>query len=435
MFRFKGQGDMIDKIINSRRKVSSKIVFQIRISKKINIIPDCQISRHHHRISQFTTAHAAFYLNLTNSLKETELLFLFLKEISRHVGSMSATSGTSKDNRTNSKSKLMQASKQHLLSPIPRKAMSNFELRARIMDQQPQKINPEHMETQDLNDKKNNLITQKQDSNRLSLADMSPSQLQSQLMNSRQLVNQGKQITSYQFKLINNISMDQINQLIYELESTHQSSIMLQGQKKLTSRSVDKHILTQIIELLSGSISYQQHPLNSNIKEYSNRGLADSLYPTNSKQTNRRKSLSADNPPISAISTVVACTYEDDIKIYNPGRKRGHLSHERQDEKVKEAPVSRKNDGCLIRGNRDKELFRWVLNQRGFTNTAIQNVINGWHEAWRRHRQRLWQFDEYWISQGKIREDLLNVEDPELVIANFISQLEAEDVTNANQAN
>ncbi|KAA6369207.1 MAG: hypothetical protein EZS28_035266, partial [Streblomastix strix] len=36
---------------------------------------------------------------------------------------------------------------------------------------------------------------------------------------------------------------------------------------------------------------------------------------------------------------------------------------------------------------------------------------------------------------GRRREELLKVEDPELVIANFISQLEAEDATNANQAN
>ncbi|KAA6361838.1 MAG: hypothetical protein EZS28_042635, partial [Streblomastix strix] len=97
--------------------------------------------------------------------------------------------------------------------------------------------------------------------------------------------------------------------------------------------------------------------------------------------------------------------------------------------------TTRKNDGCLVRGNRGEELFRWVLNQRGLTDTAIQNVINGWHESWRRHRQRLGQFDEYWISLGRRREEILKVEDPELVIANFISQLEAEDATNANQAN
>ncbi|KAA6393763.1 MAG: hypothetical protein EZS28_010713, partial [Streblomastix strix] len=106
-----------------------------------------------------------------------------------------------------------------------------------------------------------------------------------------------------------------------------------------------------------------------------------------------------------------------------------------QDEEVKEAPATRKNDGYLIRGNRGEELFRQVLNQKNLTSTANRNVINGWHESWRRHRQRLGQFDEYWISQGKRREDLLNVEDSELVIANFISQLEAEDATNANQAN
>ncbi|KAA6368429.1 MAG: hypothetical protein EZS28_036044 [Streblomastix strix] len=155
----------------------------------------------------------------------------------------------------------------------------------------------------------------------------------------------------------------------------------------------------------------------------------------NSKQINGREGTSSDDPTILAVSTVMACTHEDDIKIDYLRRKRRRLSPWRQDEEVKEAPTTRKNDGCLIRGDRGEELFRWVLSKRGLTRTAIQNDINGWHEAWRRHRQRSGEFDEYQISQGKRRADILNIEDPELVIASFISQLEVEDVTNANQAN
>ncbi|KAA6349655.1 MAG: hypothetical protein EZS28_051925, partial [Streblomastix strix] len=65
-------------------------------------------------------------------------------------------------------------------------------------------------------------------------------------MNPGLKVNQGKQMTSYQVKPINNRRMDQITKLIQELESTQQNSQMLQDQKKLTSRPVNKHILIQV---------------------------------------------------------------------------------------------------------------------------------------------------------------------------------------------
>ncbi|KAA6341447.1 MAG: hypothetical protein EZS28_052460, partial [Streblomastix strix] len=100
----------------------------------------------------------------------------------------------------------------------------------------------------------------------------------------------------------------------------------------------------------------------------------------NSKQINGREGTGSDDTTILAVSTVVAGTHEDGIKIDYPRRKRRRLSPGRQDEEAKEAPTTRKNDGCLVRGNRGEELFRWVLSQRGLTSTAIQNVINGWHE-------------------------------------------------------
>ncbi|KAA6387796.1 MAG: hypothetical protein EZS28_016677 [Streblomastix strix] len=141
------------------------------------------------------------------------------------------------------------------------------------------------------------------------------------------------------------------------------------------------------------------------------------------------------NPPILAISTVVVYTHENNIKIDYPNRKRRRLSPGGQDEEVKEASLARKNEGCLIRCNRGDELFRWVLNKKGLTSTSIQNDIISWQKAWRKHHQRLGLFEEYWISQGKRSVALLNFEDLELMIANFTSQLEAKDATNANQAN
>ncbi|KAA6368607.1 MAG: hypothetical protein EZS28_035867 [Streblomastix strix] len=139
----------------------------------------------------------------------------------------------------------------------------------------------------------------------------------------------------------------------------------------------------------------------------------------NSKQTNGSEGISLDDPIILAILTVVACIHEDDIDIDNPGRKRRCLSPWRQNEKVKKKH---------LQPGRMKGVLQEVTEEKNYSD-------GGWHIAWIIHRHRLWQFDEYWLNLGKRRQDLLTIEDLELVIANFISQLEAEDATNANEAN
>ncbi|KAA6361768.1 MAG: hypothetical protein EZS28_042704, partial [Streblomastix strix] len=63
---------MVEKTTNSRRKVSFKIVFRIRISKTINIIPDQRILRQSKCISQFITTQTPLYPNIFHSFKETE---------------------------------------------------------------------------------------------------------------------------------------------------------------------------------------------------------------------------------------------------------------------------------------------------------------------------------------------------------------------------
>ncbi|KAA6354678.1 MAG: hypothetical protein EZS28_049795, partial [Streblomastix strix] len=121
--------------------------------------------------------------------------------------------------------------------------------------------------------------------------------------------------------------------------------------------------------------------------------------------------------------------------IHDTGREQRSVSTRRKNEEIEKAPTPRKVDSRVDRGNRGEELFRWVLGKRGFSNTAIQKVIGGWHTIWGRHRQRLGQFDEYWKSIGKSREDLLIESDPETMISNFISQLQADQTSDANQAN
>ncbi|KAA6390356.1 MAG: hypothetical protein EZS28_014115 [Streblomastix strix] len=111
------------------------------------------------------------------------------------------------------------------------------------------------------------------------------------------------------------------------------------------------------------------------------------------------------------------------------------INTRRKNEEIEKAPTFRKVDSRVDRGNRGEELFRWVLGKRGFSNTAFQKVIGDWLTIWGRHRQRLGQFDEYWKSIGKSREDLLIKSDPETMISNFISQLQADQTSDANQAN
>ncbi|KAA6397239.1 MAG: hypothetical protein EZS28_007237 [Streblomastix strix] len=57
-----------------------------------------------------------------------------------------------------------------------------------------------------------------------------------------------------------------------------------------------------------------------------------------------------------------------------------------------------------------------------FTSDATDKVIEGWHSIWRRHRQRISEFEEFWMKQGKSWEDIMTVKDPEIVISNFLAQ-------------
>ncbi|KAA6354469.1 MAG: hypothetical protein EZS28_050004, partial [Streblomastix strix] len=85
-----------------------------------------------------------------------------------------------------------------------------------------------------------------------------------------------------------------------------------------------------------------------------------------------------------------------------------------------------------IRGDRGEELFKWILSKRQFTDDATQQVIDGWHSIWSRHRQRIGEFEEFWTKSGKSWEDLTTVKDPETVISNFIAQQISVHATNAN---
>ncbi|KAA6383509.1 MAG: hypothetical protein EZS28_020964, partial [Streblomastix strix] len=85
-----------------------------------------------------------------------------------------------------------------------------------------------------------------------------------------------------------------------------------------------------------------------------------------------------------------------------------------------------------IRGDRGEELFKWILSKRQFTDDATQQVIDGWHSIWSRHRQRIGGFEGIWTNFEKSWEDLTTVIDTETLISNFIAQQISVDATNAN---
>ncbi|KAA6370893.1 MAG: hypothetical protein EZS28_033580, partial [Streblomastix strix] len=154
---------------------------------------------------------------------------------------------------------------------------------------------------------------------------------------------------------------------------------------------------------------------------------------TNNQQSDQGKDNCSISSTILASSTMVAKHIQNNEEIRDSRRKRRRIKDGRKDEKAEEASSTGQDDDCSDRGERGESLFRWALQQRGLDDEAIQGVIEGWHCAWRRHRLRLGQFQEYWEEQNKVKEDILAVQDPEAVISNFISFLKQHKATNANQ--
>ncbi|KAA6404083.1 MAG: hypothetical protein EZS28_000385 [Streblomastix strix] len=152
-------------------------------------------------------------------------------------------------------------------------------------------------------------------------------------------------------------------------------------------------------------------------------------------QIRQRECECSDGSSQLAVTSMVAKHDEQDKKMGNCGKKRRRVESWRQNEEIEETLTARRNDSRVIGENKGEELFRLVLKQRGLTDTVVQKVIDGWHTIWGRHRQRSGQIYEYWASLGKEKEELLYVEDPEIIIVNFIAQLGEEKSTDSNQTN
>ncbi|KAA6380421.1 MAG: hypothetical protein EZS28_024052 [Streblomastix strix] len=158
----------------------------------------------------------------------------------------------------------------------------------------------------------------------------------------------------------------------------------------------------------------------------------DSIDLGNSQQSKRRECASSDGDTQLAIPILVAKSDQASIKICKIGEKHRRFEDGRSNEESKKASSSRRITGSQVRGDREEELFKWILSKRQFTEVATQQVIEGWHSFWSRHRQRIGEFEEFWTKSGKFWEDLTTVKDPETVISNFIAQQVSVHATNAN---
>ncbi|KAA6381391.1 MAG: hypothetical protein EZS28_023081, partial [Streblomastix strix] len=141
---------------------------------------------------------------------------------------------------------------------------------------------------------------------------------------------------------------------------------------------------------------------------------------------------SSDGDTQLAVPILVAESDQASIKICQPGEKSRRLEDGRSNEESKKASSSRRITRSQARGDREEELFKWILSKRQFTEVATQQVIDGWHSIWCRHRQRIGQFEEFWTKSGKSWEDLTIVKDPKTVISNFIAQQVSAHTTNTN---
>ncbi|KAA6374704.1 MAG: hypothetical protein EZS28_029770, partial [Streblomastix strix] len=112
--------------------------------------------------------------------------------------------------------------------------------------------------------------------------------------------------------------------------------------------------------------------------------------------------------------------------------KRGRIEARRTDAKSEKTPSTGRNTRSAARGEKGEQLFKWILSKRQFTSEATDKVIEGWHSTWRRHRQRIGEFEEFWMKQGKSWEDLMIVKHSEVVISNFLAQQRRSKSSDAN---
>ncbi|KAA6373592.1 MAG: hypothetical protein EZS28_030882, partial [Streblomastix strix] len=104
----------------------------------------------------------------------------------------------------------------------------------------------------------------------------------------------------------------------------------------------------------------------------------------------------------------------------------------RQNEKEKKTSAPRLAVDLNTRRKEGEKVFKTELEQRGLNETSIERAICGWHCIWRRYRQRIGQFKEYWDKSGRDLIEIKDLKDPEVEMINYIDFLIEQNSTPAN---
>ncbi|KAA6356352.1 MAG: hypothetical protein EZS28_048121, partial [Streblomastix strix] len=101
------------------------------------------------------------------------------------------------------------------------------------------------------------------------------------------------------------------------------------------------------------------------------------------------------------LPVLVARTPETDSQRDCFGKLQTKLDNWRQDEKKITALISWRFDDSIIQGQKGELLYFEILVERGLTREQVNQIFQGWHTCWGRHRQRLGQFQKYWNSLNR----------------------------------
>ncbi|KAA6401657.1 MAG: hypothetical protein EZS28_002817 [Streblomastix strix] len=120
---------------------------------------------------------------------------------------------------------------------------------------------------------------------------------------------------------------------------------------------------------------------------------------------------------------LVVCVPERSSQSSSCGKMCKSASPRRLHEKIKTVSPIRRFLSRKVQGEKGEEIFFEQARLRGLSDDAINSSVQGWLTAWRRHRQRIGQFIDYWKGIGVSLQDLISHKDPETEIINYVIYL------------
>ncbi|KAA6369286.1 MAG: hypothetical protein EZS28_035187 [Streblomastix strix] len=131
---------------------------------------------------------------------------------------------------------------------------------------------------------------------------------------------------------------------------------------------------------------------------------------------------STNGGPELAFTTLVAYPSHVSSELCEYKKKRRQVEVKRTDAYSEKILPSGRDTLNAPRGHKDEQLFKLILSKRQFTSEAIDRVIEGCRIIWRRHCQRIGEFEEFQLTSSKILEIQMTVKDQEMMKSNFLAQ-------------